>query len=99
MVSGYLISTADDRAIEVFGWFEIPATLTSIENQEDIAGEFHFYLALTLISLASAHALAAIKHHLIDKDNTLRRMMSLSNSHTKTNAKTKITQKGNNNDN
>ncbi len=77
MVSGYLISTADERAIEVFGWFEIPATLTGIENQEDIAGEFHFYLALTLISLASAHALAAIKHHLIDKDNTLRRMTSL----------------------
>ena len=77
MVSGYLISTADDRAIEVFGWFEIPAILSSIENQEDIAGEIHFYLALTLISLASIHALAAIKHHVINKDNTLRRMMPL----------------------
>ncbi|MBV1920173.1 MAG: cytochrome b [Pseudomonadales bacterium] len=78
MVSGYLISTADDRAISVFGWFEIPATLTSIENQEDIAGDIHFYLALSLISLASLHALAAIKHHLIDKDDTLRRVTSLS---------------------
>ena len=77
MISGYLISTADDRAIAVFGWFEIPATLTSIENQEDIAGEIHFYLALTLISLASIHALVAIKHHVIDKDDTLRRMTLL----------------------
>ena len=78
MVSGYLISTADERPIDVFGWFKIPATFTSIENQEDIAGEIHFYLAITLISLASLHALAAIKHHIIDKDDTLRRMTSLS---------------------
>lgn len=93
MLSGYLISTADGRAIEVFGWFEIPATLTNIENQEDIAGEIHYYLALTLIGLASIHAFAAIKHHVIDKDDTLRRMISLRNS------KKKTTQKGNNHDN
>ena len=78
MMSGYLISTPDDRAIDVFGWFQIPATITSIENQEDIAGEIHFYLALALMSLASLHAVAAIKHHVIDKDDTLRRMTSLS---------------------
>jgi len=78
MTSGYLISTADERAIEVFNWFTIPATITSIENQEDIAGEVHFYLALALIGLASLHAAAAIKHHFIDKDDTLRRMTSLS---------------------
>ncbi|OUR95930.1 cytochrome B [Gammaproteobacteria bacterium 42_54_T18] len=95
MVSGYLISTADGRVIEVFGWFEIPATLTNIENQEDIAGEVHYYLALTLISLSTIHALAAIKHHVIDKDETLRRMTSLTNSNTKT----KTTHKGNNHDN
>jgi len=95
MVSGYLISTADGRAIEVFDWFEIPATLSNIENQEDIAGEIHYYLALTLISLSAIHALAAIKHHVIDKDDTLHRMASLPNS----NAKTTTTQKGNNHDN
>ncbi len=77
MVSGYLISTADGRVIEVFDWFEIPATLTNIENQEDIAGDIHYYLAFTLIGLSIIHAFAAIKHHVIDKDDTLRRMASL----------------------
>jgi len=38
MTSGYLISTADGRGISVFGWFEVPASVTSIPNQGDVAG-------------------------------------------------------------
>jgi len=74
MLSGYLISTADNRPIEVFGWFNVPATITSIQNQEDIAGWVHLILASTLIGLASLHAAAAFKHHFIDRDNTLKRI-------------------------
>lgn len=73
-VSGYLISTADGRAIEVFGWFEIPASLM-MNNQEDIAGIIHWGLAWSLMGLVALHALAAIKHHIIDKDRTLVRML------------------------
>lgn len=72
---GYLISTATGDSIEVFNWFEIPATITSIENQEDIAGELHYWFALSIIIIASLHALAALKHHFIDKDKTLLRML------------------------
>ena len=75
IISGYMISTADGRPLSVFGWFDIPAWRTGIDNQEDIAGLFHFYLACALICLAVVHALAAIKHHVIDKDSTLRRMV------------------------
>ena len=74
MASGYLISTADGRAIEVFNWFEVPATITGLANQEDIAGEIHLILGWTVIVLAALHALAALKHHFIDKDHTLKRM-------------------------
>jgi len=74
MVSGYLISTADNRAIEVFGWFEVPATITSLPNQEDIAGWVHLILASTLIGLVVLHAAAALKHHFIDRDRTLKRI-------------------------
>ena len=64
-----------DRA--VFGWFALPATLSGIEGQEDIAGVVHLYLASILIGLALLHAAAALKHHLIDRDRTLRRMLGL----------------------
>ena len=75
MLAGYLISTADGRPIEVFGLFSVPATLSGIENQEDIAGEIHEVLAYTLIGLSVLHALAALKHHFIDRDRTLKRML------------------------
>lgn len=75
MLSGYLISTADGRPIEVFGVITIPATLAGIEKQEDIAGTIHLILAIILISLSSLHALAALKHHFINKDRTLVRML------------------------
>ena len=77
MLSGYFISTADGRAVEVFNLFSIPASIYGIEKQEDIAGEIHLALALVLISVSLIHALAAIKHHFIDKDSTLKRMISL----------------------
>ncbi|ROV58291.1 cytochrome b [Vibrio ponticus] len=77
-VSGYLISTEDGRAIDVFDWFSVPGLGALFEGQADIAGEIHFYAAWTLILMAAVHALAAIKHHVIDKDNTLRKMIGAS---------------------
>ncbi|UYM18414.1 cytochrome b [Endozoicomonas euniceicola] len=75
MTSGYLISTADGRAVSFFGWFEVPALISGISGQEDIAGDIHFYLAWSLMILAALHGLAAIKHHVIDRDQTLIRMI------------------------
>jgi cytochrome b561 len=76
MLSGYLISTADGRPVDVFGVMQLPATLSGIEGQEDIAGLFHRVLAMVMIGLVCLHALAALKHHLIDHDRTLLRMLS-----------------------
>lgn len=75
MISGYLISTADGRGISVFDWFEVPALITGVPNQEDIAGEVHWYSALALVIAAAGHALAALKHHFINRDATLKRML------------------------
>jgi cytochrome b561 len=75
MISGYLISTADGRPLEVFGWFTIPATISGLEHQEDIAGKVHLYLAWSLVVLSALHGLAALKHHVLDHDMTLMRML------------------------
>lgn len=77
MLSGYLISTADGRAISVFGLFDVPATITSIPKQEDVAGALHFWLAVTLIGIVGVHGGAALKHHSLDKDSTLLRMLPI----------------------
>lgn len=75
MLSGYLISTADGRPISVFGWFSVPALFSDLPGQEDIAGAVHYWLAWALIGLAGLHALAALKHHFLDRDATLKRML------------------------
>lgn len=78
--SGYMITTAEGDALDVFNWFSIPAITTGrelgIKNLEDLAGDIHEILAFTLIGLAILHASAALKHHFIDKDRTLLRMLN-----------------------
>ncbi|MBD2857801.1 cytochrome b [Spongiibacter sp. KMU-158] len=75
MIAGYLISTADGRSISVFNWFEVPALISGLPEQEDIAGEIHEILAWAIVAVAGLHALAALKHHFLDRDNTLKKML------------------------
>jgi cytochrome b561 len=76
-VSGYLITTADGRPILFFEWLEIPATVTSLPNQEDVAGEIHEYLAYVVVALIALHVAGGVKHQFIDRDGTLYRMLGL----------------------
>ncbi|MEW9904103.1 cytochrome b [Pseudomonas putida] len=75
MIAGYLISTADGVGIPVFDWFEVPALVSDLPDQADTAGAIHLYLAWGLVIFAILHALAALKHHFIDRDATLTRML------------------------
>ncbi|MEX5688380.1 MULTISPECIES: cytochrome b [Pseudomonas] len=75
MIAGYLISTADGVGIPVFGLFEVPALVSGLPDQADTAGVIHFYLAWVLVIFSGLHALAALKHHFIDRDATLTRML------------------------
>lgn len=77
MLSGYLISTTDGRPIEVFGLFAVPATIAGLPDQADVAGKVHLILAIATLCLAGIHAAGALKHHFIDHDRTLVRMLGL----------------------
>ena len=78
LISGYLISTAEGKPISVFGIFDVPATLADAGSQTDIAGVIHLWLAWSVVILSVLHGLAALKHHFIDKDDTLKRMLGRS---------------------
>ena len=75
VVSGYFITTAKGDGLNVFDLFEVPAVISKIDNLEDYAGEVHFFLAILLIALTGVHSLAALKHHFINKDLTLVRIL------------------------
>lgn len=75
-LSGYLLPTAAGRGIAVFNWFDAPALLQLDDRQAQWAGAAHRYLSHALVVLAGVHALAALKHHFLDRDATLRRMLN-----------------------
>lgn len=81
LLAGYFIPTANGEPVEVFGWFTVPASLTGLDNfgmaQEDLAGTIHKYAAWTLVIVAGIHAAGALKHHFIDRNATLKRMLGI----------------------
>jgi len=76
--SGYLMATADNVGVTFFGWFNTPVIVNSFNHQEDIAGEIHKIIAWIMMALVLLHSLAALKHHFLDKDVTLSRMLGIS---------------------
>ncbi len=80
MLSGYLMATADGRGIAVFTWFEVPA-LWNIEQASAVfLGKAHRVLAWAFMGFVALHTAAAFKHHFLDKDRTLLRMLGISSS-------------------
>ena len=74
-VSGILMSQAFDPPVRPFGLFELPALIGSTIPFEEYLPEIHRTMGLILAVLVVIHAAAALKHHFIDKDRTLLRMI------------------------
>lgn len=73
-LSGVLGSLFGGRSIDVFGWFTI-ASFGKNEIISDLAHTVHGSAPILISILILLHIAAAIKHHFIDKDETLRRMI------------------------
>lgn len=72
-VSGIVMSVYGGRAVNAFG-LVIPAQ-QRVEWIAGAAGLVHHYAAWLLVGLLALHIGAALKHHVIDRDTTLRRMV------------------------
>lgn len=75
-LSGWLMSSAYGRSVKVFGFGPLPDLVAKDESglAPKLSG-VHEYLAWALIAMILLHAGAALKHHFIDKDVTLKRML------------------------
>lgn len=74
-LSGWTMSSAKNFPVSVFGWFTLPNLVSPSEGIAKLAEEFHELTAYALIAAIGLHFAGAIKHHVIDKDGTLRRMV------------------------
>ncbi len=72
--SGLAGSMFGGRGIELFGVVKIPAFMDS-DAISDVAHEVHELAAFALLGLLVLHIGAALKHHLVDRDGTLTRML------------------------
>lgn len=77
VISGYVMVTAKGDGLSVFDWFTIPAFISNKPAWVDPAGAIHLWAAYFLIAMATVHALAAVKHHFIDRDSTLKQMLGI----------------------
>lgn len=73
-ISGIVASLFHGRAIDVFGWFTIPAQ-AELSWLASLGSGVHQYAGYGLIGLIALHAGAALKHHFYDADPTLQRML------------------------
>jgi len=73
--TGYLISTSAGKPVSVFGLFDVGALFEVRGQVREIVIAAHYYLSYTIGALALIHAIAAVKHELIDRDGTLARMI------------------------
>jgi cytochrome b561 len=75
-ITGFLLTTSDGKSVSFFGWFDIPAVLV-LEDKKDLLGEVHEVLAFSIIALVLLHIAGAVKHHFLDKDDTLMKMLGV----------------------
>lgn len=75
IVLGFLFRWAQGERFEFFGWFAIPAPVTISHDLAHTFGGLHDTVAWVIIILAGLHACAALIHHAVLKDPTLRRML------------------------
>lgn len=73
-VTGWLMSSAGGYPVPFFGLFDVPDLIAPNEALFRTLIDVHRWLAFALAFFAVLHAAAALRHHLLLKDDTLRRM-------------------------
>jgi cytochrome b561 len=74
-VSGWLMSSAKGFQTVYFGVLPLPDLLHRSKELGAALASVHEALNFALLALVLAHAAAAIKHHLVDRDEVLARML------------------------
>ncbi|PIZ04186.1 MAG: cytochrome B [Gammaproteobacteria bacterium CG_4_10_14_0_8_um_filter_38_16] len=74
-ITGWLITSSSDLPVSVFGFFTLPNLVLPNETNRILFSSIHEWLGYALIATFCLHTGAAIKHHFINKDKIMRRML------------------------
>lgn len=74
-LSGWLMSSAKGIQVVYFGVLPIPDLLDKDRQLGELLETVHSVLNFTMAGMVALHATAAIRHHFIDRDDVLTRML------------------------
>lgn len=74
-VSGYLYTLAAGVPVKYFGLFQLPVFYAKNPALAEILKPVHYWLNMAMAALVVLHVLAALKHQILDRDGTMRRML------------------------
>ncbi len=74
-LSGVLMSLYNDRGVSVLGLFVIPGQ-GEVGWVAALSHGVHEWGSYLVLALVAGHSLISLKHHFVDKDPTLRRMLA-----------------------
>ncbi|MBE2259794.1 MAG: cytochrome b [Rhodobacteraceae bacterium] len=76
-LTGWLMSSAKGFQTVYFGIVPLPDLLGKDKELGELLEDIHSALNFGLAGLVVAHVIAALKHHLVDRDDVLSRMLPL----------------------
>jgi len=74
-LTGWAFNSAHGFPLQYFKQFNLPALVEKNPALSDTLGTAHVWLFWLLLAVLVAHVGGALKHHLLDRDDTLRRML------------------------
>jgi cytochrome b561 len=74
-MSGWLMSSAAGFPVPFFGLFYLPDLIDYNEHHFQVLLQVHKLLGYALIPFICVHAGAALRHHFVSRDDTLRKML------------------------
>ncbi len=74
-ITGWLLTSAAGLQPSFFGLFTLPVLIAPNHDLQHLFAEIHEWLAYGLIATFFAHVGAALKHHFINKDDILKRIL------------------------
>ncbi|MGH2411892.1 MAG: cytochrome b, partial [Chloroflexota bacterium] len=76
-LSGWIGSSAGGHPVKWFNLFTLPMLVGKNRPLSGVMGETHEVLAICLGLIVVLHIAAALKHHFVLRDDTLRRMLPM----------------------
>lgn len=80
-LSGWVIHSTADSPLHLYGLLPVPDIIPAGADEAaigDLAKAAHYWMFVAICALLALHILGALKHHIVNRDHVLKRMLPFS---------------------